>query len=171
MRRRTCSSASRSRWSSRASFSRSGRVGARVGERAGLRDRAQELADAVVGAAEVEDLLDDGAILALEVARLDGRRVLVGPLLDLGAQPAEGVAVGGADDAAVQALEGDRTAPAGDADAVADFGDGADGGVLALVPRHEDHAIFVADVDGEGHVHAREDDGVLQRYEQQIGHG
>ena len=63
MRRRTCSSASRSRWSAIASSSRSttstrleqldalleaqvGRVGARVGERAGLGDRAQELADA-----------------------------------------------------------------------------------------------------------------------------
>ena len=82
-----------------------GRVGARVGERAGLGDRAQELADAVVGVAQVEDLLDDGAVLALELARLDGRRVLVGPLLDLGAEPAERVGVGGADDAAVQALE------------------------------------------------------------------
>ena len=49
------------------------------------RDRAQELADAVVGAAQVEDLLHDGAVLALELARLDGRRVLVRPLFDLGA--------------------------------------------------------------------------------------
>ena len=55
-----------------------GRVRARVGERTGLADRAQELADAVVGAAQVEDLLHDGAVLALELARLDGRRVLVG---------------------------------------------------------------------------------------------
>ena len=47
-----------------------GRVRARVGERAGVGDRAQELADAVVGVAQLEDLLDDGAVLALELARL-----------------------------------------------------------------------------------------------------
>ena len=74
-----------------------GRVGARVGERAGLGDRAQELADAIVGAAQVEDLLHDRAVLALELARLHGRRVLVAALLDLGAKPAERVGVGRAD--------------------------------------------------------------------------
>ena len=148
-----------------------GRVGARVGERAGLGDRAQELADAVVGAAQVEDLLDDGAVLALELARLHGRRVLVGPLLDLGAKPAERVAVGGADDAAVEALQVTARHAAGHADAVGDLGDGADGGVLALVTRHEHDAVLVAHVDGEGDVHAGEDDGVLERDEQQIGQG
>jgi hypothetical protein len=56
-----------------------GRVADRVGQRAGLGDRAQERADALVGAAQLEDLLDDGAVLALEVAGApvdrDGRRV------------------------------------------------------------------------------------------------
>ena len=66
-----------------------GRVRARVGERTRVGDRAEELTDAVVGVAQVEDLLDDGAVLALELARLDGRRVLVGLLLDLGAEPAQ----------------------------------------------------------------------------------
>jgi hypothetical protein len=31
--------------------------------------------------------------------------------------------------------------------------------------RHEDDAVLVADVDGEGDVHAREDDGVFERDE------
>ena len=105
MRRRTCSSASRSRWSASGELEPLddvdrleqldalrerdvGRVRARVGERAGVGDRAQELADAVVRVAQLEDLLDDGAVLALELARLDGRRVLVGPLLDLDAEAA-----------------------------------------------------------------------------------
>jgi hypothetical protein len=79
--------------------------------------------------------------------------------------------VGGADDATVQALEADGVTAATDAHVVGDLGDGADGGVLALVTRDEDDAGLVADVDGEGDVHAREDDGVLQRDEQQIGHG
>ena len=44
------------------------RVADRVGQRARVVDRAQEGADAIVGAAELEDLLDDGAVLALEDA-------------------------------------------------------------------------------------------------------
>ena len=84
-----------------------GRVRARVGERAGLADRAQELTDAIVRAAQVENLFDDGAILAFEIARLDRRRVLVRAFVDLGTQAAQGIGVGGADDAAMTA----RTPP------------------------------------------------------------
>ena len=54
---------------------------------------------------------------------------------------------------------------------VGDLGDDADAGVLGLVPRNEHDTVLVPDVDGEGDVHAREDDGVFQRDEQQIGHG
>ena len=187
MRRRTCSSASRSRWIAEGELQplddvdgleqldalgerHVGRVRARVGERAGLGDRAEELADAVVRLAQIEDLLDDGAVLTLELARLNGRRVLVGLLLDLGAQPAHRVGVRDADDAAVQALERDGVRAAGQADAVADLGDGADGRVLVLVPRHEQDAVLVADVDREGDVHAGENDGVFERDEQKVGH-
>ena len=46
-----------------------GRVAGGVGQRAGIRDRADEGADAAVVAAQLEDLLDDGAVLALELAR------------------------------------------------------------------------------------------------------
>ena len=46
-----------------------GRVADRVGQRAGLADGAQPGADAVVDAAQLEDLLDHGAVLALELAR------------------------------------------------------------------------------------------------------
>ena len=70
-----------------------GRVARSVRERAGLGDRAQERADALVGVAQLEDLLHDGAVLALELACLHGRRVLVGPLLDLDAEAAVGVGV------------------------------------------------------------------------------
>ena len=83
---RTCSSARRSRCSSSARVSRSvtssvssssilsreaqvRRVAGRVGQRAGPGDRAQERADARVGAAQVEDLLDHRAVLALRASR------------------------------------------------------------------------------------------------------
>ena len=60
---------------------------------------------AAVVAAQLEDLLDHGAVLALQVAGLavDGDRV--GTLLDLDEQPAVGQRLGGAGDAAVEALE------------------------------------------------------------------
>ena len=65
-----------------------GRVADRVGQGAGLGDRAQERADALVGAARLEDLLDDGAVLALELAGAPVDRDGVGGLLDLDAQAA-----------------------------------------------------------------------------------
>ena len=184
MRRRTCSSASRSRWKREGELQplddvdrleqldllvegEVGRVGGRVGERAHVADRADERGDAAVVAAQLEDLLDDRAVLALELARLDARRLLVGPLVDLDPEVPLRVGVRGAELGAVQALEGDGAAAAGHADALADLGDGADLRVLALVPRDEQHALLVADVDGDGDVHVREDDEVVQRYEEQ----
>ncbi len=106
MRRRTCSSVRRSRWSLTASVEALGdvdgledadlvlerdvgRVADGVGQCAGLGDRAQERADALVGAARLEDLLDDGAVLALELAGAPVDRDGVGSLLDLDAQAAE----------------------------------------------------------------------------------
>ena len=39
--------------------------------------------------------------------------------------------------------------------------------ILAFVGRHQQHPLLVADVDGQGDVHVREDDGVFQRDEQE----
>jgi hypothetical protein len=77
--------------------------------------------------------------------------------------------VSDADDAAMEPFERDGTRPAGKADVLPDLGDRADGGVLAVVPRHEEDALFVADVDGEGDVHAGKYDGVVERDKQEIG--
>ena len=95
-----------------------GAVAGRVGQRAGLDDGAQERRDALVGAALLEDLLDDRAVLALELARAPVDGLVVGVLLDLGAQAFD-ARLGRADDrAAVQALERDAPAAAGQADGV-----------------------------------------------------
>ena len=45
-----------------------GRIAGRIGERAGLGDRADEGGDTAVVAAQLEDLLDDRAVLGLELA-------------------------------------------------------------------------------------------------------
>ena len=69
--------------------------------------------DAGVRVAQVEDLLDHGAVLALELGRLHARRLLVGPLLDLDAETAVGPGAGRARDPAVQAGERRGRAPPG----------------------------------------------------------
>ena len=114
----------------------------------GLADRAQPRADAVVDAAQLEDLLDHRAVLALEVARatVDGNVVVV--LGHLDAEAAEVVGVGGAGDAAGDAGKGDRSASAGQADGVGHLGDGADLGECRLVAGNEENLLLIADVDG-----------------------
>ena len=123
-----------------------GRVAGRVGERAGLADRADERRDALVGAAQLEDLLDDRAVLDLELARLDGGRRLVGPLLDLDAQAARRCRCCAAPTSPRwRPATRDGLRAAGQADALDDLGDGADLRVLVLVLGHEQHALVVAD--------------------------
>ena len=139
-----------------------GRVARGVGERARLGDRAQEGRDAAVVAAVLEDLLDHGAVLALELARAAVARLVVRVLLDLDAQGAARIGLRGADDAAVEPVELDGAAAARQADLGADLGDRADLRVGVLVARHEQHALLVADVHGQGDAHVREHDDVLE---------
>ena len=146
-----------------------GGVAGGVGERAGLGDRAQERGDAAVVAAQLEDLLDDRAVLALEVAGAAVDGDVVGVLDDLDAQAADrrGLCAAPATPRAMPSSDGAAGA-AGQADALGDAGDGADAGVLAVVARNEQDAILVPRVDGERHVHGREDDGVVKRDEQKV---
>ena len=90
-----------------------GRVGGGVGERAGLADRADEGRDAAVVAAQLEDLLDGRAVLGLELAGLDARRLLVGPLVDLDAEVALRIGVRRAELGAVEAGEVTARPPPG----------------------------------------------------------
>ena len=92
-----------------------GGVAGGVRQRAGLDDRAQERRDASVVAAQLEDLLDHGAVFALELACALVYRHVVGALVDLDAQLAFGAGLGGADQRAVLAGERDSVAAAGQA--------------------------------------------------------
>ena len=157
IRLRTWSSASRSRWSVTAFSSRSrdverleqldllglaqvGRVAGGVGERAGLGDRAQEGADAVVGLAQLEDLLDHGAVLALE---LSDPLVRPGPAsgcaVDLDPQVAAAVGAGVLGRAAVEALHGHRLPAAGDPHPLEHLGHDPDRGELAVAARDQEN--------------------------------
>src|SRR3954447_11165958 len=142
-------------------------VARRVGQRARLGDGAHPGGDAAVVATQLEDLLDGGAVLALELARaaVDGH--VVDALLDLDAQAPGVIGVGGAGDAAGDALEHRAMTAAGEADALRDGRDGADGGVLALVARDEQDALLTGGVHRQGDVHRGEDDGVVERDEKE----
>src|SRR5205823_13527789 len=99
--------------------------------------------------AQLEDLLDCGAVFALQLARAPVNGHFVTPLVDLDAQLAAGAGLGGADQRAVLAGDGDSVAAAGQADALRDLGDGTDLEELVLVTGDEHDALVVADVDGE----------------------
>ena len=92
-----------------------GGIGGRVGERSGAGDCAHELANPGIRLAQVEDLLDDGAVLAFELDGLDARWLLVDVLLDLDAQAPVGAGARGSGDAAVEAVQGDGSAASGEA--------------------------------------------------------
>src|SRR5204862_3005826 len=119
---------------------------------------------------KLQDLLDEGAVLGLERARLDRRRRLVGPILDFDVEVAGAARLGRTDYGAVESRERRDLGAAGHAAALDDLGDGADLRVHALVARHEENARFIPGVDGEGGSHVREDDGVVQRDEQVFLH-
>ena len=114
-----------------------GRVADRVGQRARVVDRAQEGANAIVGAAEVEDLLDDSPVLALEHADVLRGLVRVGVGRDLDHERAVRIGDRGAADAAVEA-DKVESAPAGDASALGHLGDRADRGELVVVARDDE---------------------------------
>ena len=139
-------------------------VAARVGQHARLADRAQPAVDARIGAAQLEDLLDDGAVLARERARasIDGH--LIGALLDLDEEVAVGTALRGPDQRAVLRLDGHCVGAAGQAHALGHGGHHADLGELPLVARNEHDAFVIADRSRERDAHAGEDDGVIEGY-------
>ena len=87
-----------------------GRVAGRVGQRAGVGDRADEGGDAAVVAAQLEDLLDDGAVLGFERADGLAGRLLVGALVGLDEEAAAGVGLGRAGNGAVEAVQRHRGA-------------------------------------------------------------
>ena len=97
-----------------------------IGERPRVGDRADERLDAAVVAAEVEDLVDDGAVLALELAGDGGRGIDVRPRLGVHAEDARGVGRGDAGGGAVQRHQRNGDAAAGQPRAFDDLGDDAD---------------------------------------------
>ena len=110
----------------------------------------------------LEDLHDHGAILSLEVHRAAAWRGDVGLLLDVDHEMAGGAA-GGAGHAAVEAVQHDGAAAAGQAHLLRHLGDDADRRVLRLVARDEEDALGVADLERQRDGHGGEDDCLFER--------
>ena len=132
----------------------------------GLLDRAQEGGDAAVVAAQLEDLLDHGAVLAGQLAGVLVVGVAVVDLLHLDAQ---GVAIvrvaddGGTGEPAVQAEHGRDRVAAARAPALDHLGDDADAAELAVAAGEQEDALLVADVDRQRRGDGGEDDCVVER--------
>ena len=137
-------------------------VAAGVGEGARLGDAADECRDTAVVAAQLEDLLDHRAVLALEVAGATVDRGLVRSLLDLDIEAAVGHRVSRAGDPAVKSLKRDGVGAAGQPNAIGDLGNGAGVGKVRLVVGDKEDALLLADVNGERERHPREDDDVVE---------
>ena len=139
--------------------------GARLG------DRAQEGRDAAVVAAQLEDLLDHGAVLALELAGLAVHGLVVGMRLDLHAQLALRRRC-----APLRPMPRCRPAratalpPPGRRIRLGHLGHGAHVGELVVLPRHQQDSLLVTHVDGERHGHGREDDRVVDRNQKKCLH-
>ncbi len=138
------------------------RVAGGVGERTGLGDRADEGRDAAVVAAQLEDLLDRCTVLTLELTDASVCGVGVRALLDVDEETPLGIGGRCAGNATVQPVQRNRATAAGKSDPIGDLGDGPHLREAVVVLGHEQHALLVADVDGEGHIHVGEDDEVFQ---------
>ena len=186
---RTCSSASRSRCSSERLLEALGdverlqqldlvsqaqvrRVAGGVGQRARPGDRAQERADARVGAAQVEDLLDHRAVLALRASRICSS---VGSGSSWTVTSTRSVPV-----ESVLAAPGTPRATPSTVTAVPPPGMRMRSTTSATVPTrgelavgagHQQDALLVPGLDGDGRRHAREEDRVVEGDENQVFHG
>ena len=183
--RRTCSSARRSRCISTASSRRAltstrleqlelllaREVGAEaggVGQRARLLDGAQEGADALVGAAQLEDLLDHGAVLLHQLGGVLVLGMAVVDLLHVDAQLDRRRGSAAPARPRCRPTTVATWAPPRQLAALDHLGDDADPAELAVLARQQEDAILVAGVDRQGRRDDGEDDRFV-KWNQKIG--
>ena len=147
-----------------------GAVAGGVGQRAGLLDGAQERGDALVGAAQLEDLLDHGAVLAHKLITALVLGVAVVDLLHLDAQLVALGGLRGARQPAMQADHGRRPGAVWQLAALDHLGDDADAAEVAVLARQQEHALLLACIDRQGCRESREDDRFV-KWNQKKGHG
>jgi hypothetical protein len=152
-----------------------GRIAGHIGELARMLDAAQHLTDSRC-AAQVEQVLEHGAVLAGELVRRGGQLVELGIWRRLDGHPQRAVAFdgGAGEQAAVLTAEDRCLASVWQAAGFLDVGDGADGGQVSVDARDDDHQAVgltggkdggasALGFDGDRHGHVRQDDAVIQR--------
>ncbi len=143
-----------------------------VGQSTRLLDRTQEGGDAVVGAAQLEDLFDHGAVLTRQLL---GVLVIGMTVVDLLYVDAQGAIVTllagdrGAGQPAVQADHGRGGTAAARTAALDHLGDDADAAVLAVAAGQEEDALLITGVNRQGRGDAGENECIVKR-NQEIGH-
>ena len=147
-----------------------GRVAGRIGERAGIGDRTNERCDSTVVAAELENLLDHRAVLGLERPECLARRSIVLALIGVDEETPLCIGLGGTGDGTMKTVQRHGSVSAGQPHTIRHLGNRANLCVLTVALGDEQDALFIPDVDRQGHVHVREDDDVVERDEQQLAH-
>ena len=147
-----------------------GRVARRIGQGARIGDGPHECADPSVVASQLENLVDNRAILTFQLARETGSWRLVGTGLEIHSKHAVLVARRSAGDRAMEGHERDREPAARESHALGYLRHNADARVCVLLSRHQEHAIVAADVDRQGDRHAREHYRVIQGNDSQPFH-
>ena len=180
MRRRTCSSASRSCWNRKRQFQtldhierfkqfdllfeiQVRRVTGGVRQGSGMGDRSHKTAEPAVVAAKFEDLLNHGAILAFQFVRYRRRRNDVRTFFDIDAEPAIRLRLSRTGHSSMETLKRHRISTSRQLDAFRHFRDHSNLGVGVAVPRHQENLFVVAGIERQRDRHPRENHRVIQR--------
>ena len=124
-----------------------GRIAGGVGQCARVGDGPHERADPSVVASQLENLVDDRAVLAFQLAGEAGRRRMVGTRFEVDPKHTVFVSARSAGDRAMEGHQRHGEPAAGQSHALGHFRDDPDVRVGVLLPRHQEHAIVAADVD------------------------
>ena len=147
------------------------RIAGRVGQRAGVGDRPHERADPSIVAAQLENLVDDRAVFAFQLAREARRRRLrpdglrSRPAARRPGRPPR--RRGSRDGAPISDTASPRPASRTRSDTSATTPTLRVG---VVAPRHQQHPVVAADVDRQRHRHARKHHRVIQGNDSQPVH-
>ena len=138
------------------------RIAGGIGQRAGIGNGPHERADPSIVAAQLENLVDDRAVLAFQLTREVARRRLIRTGFVVDTKHAVLVGRRAAESCPMEAGQRHGDATAGEPHPLGYLRDDPDLRVGVVLPGHQEHAIVAAYVDRQGNRHARKDHRVVQ---------
>ena len=133
-------------------------------------DGSHKSAEAAVVAAQLEDLLDDCAILAFKFANGRRGRNDVRTFFDVDAETSIRVGLGRSGYSPMETHERHRNSTSRQLDTFRHFGHNSDFGVFVSVARHQENMLVAADVRCQCDGHSRKNDNVIQRNQRKSCH-